>query len=172
MNVSKQIVGYLTSRSLVLASVETCTAGAIGAMLAEQREAPRCLALGYVAYSQAAIATLPGVQAPTLERDGPISETVAREAAQGALVPLAAHAGYAGYAATVALASIGTLSIDHDDANAVVTHCFAWACRLGDRVHCESATVAFSGTRHDIRKSIARRALLGLPRFVDRAMRT
>ncbi|MCP3719403.1 hypothetical protein [Paraburkholderia sp. CNPSo 3281] len=39
MNIAKQIVGYLKSRSLVLVSVETGTAGAIGAMLADQRTA-------------------------------------------------------------------------------------------------------------------------------------
>ncbi|QGZ62607.1 CinA family protein [Paraburkholderia acidisoli] len=168
MNVSKQIVGYLISRSLVLASVETCTAGAIAAMLAEQRGAPRCLALGYIAYPEAAIRTLPGVQAPTLDREGALSEAVAREAAQGALGPPALHPANA---ATVAFASMGTLSLDHDDPRAVVAHCFAWACRHGDRVYCESETVAFSGTRHDIRRSIARRALLGVPRFVDRIAR-
>ncbi|MCX5545155.1 hypothetical protein M3A49_37890 [Paraburkholderia sp. CNPSo 3076] len=36
MNIAKQIVGYLKSRSLVLVSVETGTAGA---MLADQRTA-------------------------------------------------------------------------------------------------------------------------------------
>ncbi|MEX3964488.1 CinA family protein [Paraburkholderia sp. EG286B] len=50
MNIAKQIVGYLKPRSLVLVSVETGTAGAIGAMLADQRGASGCLDLGWVAH--------------------------------------------------------------------------------------------------------------------------
>jgi nicotinamide-nucleotide amidase len=159
MNISKQIVGYLQSRALVLACVETCTAGAIGVMLAEQRGASSCLDLGCVAHSQAALTTLLGVGAKTIERSGLVSEAVAREAAEGMLA-------WRGGSASVALASIGLLARD-DDVGSVVTHCFAWAYMAGSRVLCASETVSFSGRRNEIRKSIARRALLGLPRFVD-----
>jgi nicotinamide-nucleotide amidase len=159
MNISKQIVGYLQSRSLVLACVETCTAGAIGAMLADQRGASGCLDLGCIAHSEATIATLPGVNAQTIERGGLVSEAVAREAAEGVLAWRAGRA-------SVALASIGWLT-QEDEPGAVVTHCFAWACSVGSRVLCASETVSFSGRRNEIRRSIARRALLGLPRFVD-----
>lgn len=159
MNISKQIVGYLKSRSLVLVSVETCTGGAIGTMLADQRDASGCLDLSCVAHSAAALATLPGVSAQTVERCGLVSEAVAREAAEGALAGRAQRA-------SVALASIGRLA-QEDDREAAVAHCFAWACVSEGRVFCSSETVAFSGRRQEIRKSIARRALLGLPRFVD-----
>jgi nicotinamide-nucleotide amidase len=158
MNISKQIVGYLQSRSLVLACVETSTAGAIGAMLADQRGASGCLDLGCIAHSEATIATLPGVNAQTIER-GLVCEAVAREAAEGVLAWRAGRA-------SVALASIGWLT-QEDEPGAVVTHCFAWACSVGSRVLCASETVSFSGRRNEIRRSIARRALLGLPRFVD-----
>jgi nicotinamide-nucleotide amidase len=162
MNISKQIVGYLQSRSLVLACVETCTAGAIGAMLADQRAVSDCLDLGCVAHSEAALITLPGVNAQTIKRSEPVSETVAREVAEGMLVWRAGRA-------SVALASIGFLA-NEDETGAVATHCFAWACRVGSRVLCASETVCFSGRRNEIRRSIARRALLGLPRFVDSAL--
>jgi nicotinamide-nucleotide amidase len=162
MNISKQIAGYLQSRSLVLACVETCTAGAIGAMLADQRAASGCLDLGCVAHSVAALSTLPGVNTQTIERGEPISEAVAREAAEGMLAWRAGRA-------SVALASIGFLTHE-DEAGAVVMHCFAWACRDGSRVLCASETVSLSGRRNEIRRSIARRALLGLPRFVDSAL--
>lgn len=169
MNISKQIVGYLKTRALVLVSVETCTAGAIGAMLADQRGAAGCLDLGYVAHAATAIAALPGVSAPTIERDGLVSEAVAREAAEGALIKGGGRRG----SASVALASIGLLAHaedEEDDAVSTVTHCFAWACIDNGRVLCVSETVGFSGRRHEIRRSIARRALLGLPRFVDRVL--
>ncbi|WP_322104828.1 CinA family protein [Paraburkholderia sp. J41] len=163
MNVSKQIAGYLMSRSLVLVNVETATGGAIGMMLAEHAGARRCLDLGYVAYTQAAFAALPGVRMPTLARHGAVSEAVAREAAQGALAQRAAPA----QGACVALACIGVLP-DDEEPGAVVTatHCFAWACIHDGRVHCASETLTFSGKPHAIRRSIARRALLGVPRFL------
>jgi len=160
MNISQQIVGYLKSRSLVLVSVETCTAGAIGAMLADQRGASGCLDLGYVAHSAATLATLPGVSAQTIERCGLVSEDVAREAAEGALGARLGHA-------SVALASIGLLAHEDEDMPAEVMHCFAWACIDGGRVFSACETACFSGRRNEIRRSIARRALLGLPRFVD-----
>ncbi|SDD21246.1 CinA family protein [Paraburkholderia lycopersici] len=160
MNISKQIVGYLRSRSLVLASVETCTAGAIGAMLAEQRGAPGCLDLGCVAHSEAALAALPGVSAQTIARFGLFSESIAREAAEGALARSAGRA-------SVALASIGLPGLEDDGIGVAVAHCFAWACFEGGCVVSAGETVWFSGRRNEIRRSIARRALLGLPRFVD-----
>ncbi|WP_181565481.1 CinA family protein [Paraburkholderia unamae] len=166
MNISKQIVGYLKTRALVLVSVETCTGGA---MLADQRGAAGCLDLGYVAHAATAIAALPGVSAPTIERDGLVSEAVAREAAEGALIKGVGRWG----SASVALASIGLLAHaedEEDDAVSTVTHCFAWACIDNGRVLCASETVGFSGRRHEIRRSIARRALLGFPRFVDRVL--
>ncbi|QGZ55830.1 CinA family protein [Paraburkholderia acidiphila] len=160
MNIAKQIAGYLMSRSLVLVSVETCTAGAIGAMMADQRGAPGCLDLGYVAHSAAALAVLPGVSTQTIARHGPVSEAVAREAAEGALARSAGRA-------SVALASIGWLANEDHAPGAAVTHCLAWACIEGGRVHSAGEAVCLSGRRGEIRKSIARRALLGLPRFVD-----
>ena len=160
MNISKQIVGYLKSRSLVLASVETCTVGAIGVMLAEQRGASGCLDGGCVAHSQAALAALPGVNAQTVERCGLVSEAIAREAAEGALARSAGRA-------SVALASIGLLAHEDDGRSPAVTHCFAWAFIEDGRVHSAGETVCFSGRRNEIRRSVARRALLGLPRFVD-----
>lgn len=171
MNVSKQIAGYLISRALVLANVETVTAGGIGAMLAEQRGARRCLDLGYVAYTQAAIAALPGVQSATIERDGAVSEAVAREAAQGALMQQrSARLSSTASPPSIALASIGVLADDSEETGVIATHCFAWACVHGERVHCASETMAFSGKPHEIRRAIARRALLGVPRFVDSVM--
>ncbi|MEX3945020.1 CinA family protein [Paraburkholderia sp. BR10937] len=160
MNIAKQIVGYLKSRSLVLVSVETGTAGAIGAMLADQRGASGCLDPGCVAHSQAALAALHGVDAGTSEHNGLVSEALARETAEGALARSAGRA-------SVALASIGWFASEDEEPGAIVTHCLAWACIERGRVHSAGETVCFSGRRSEIRRSIERRALLGLPRFVD-----
>ena len=82
------------------------------------------------------------------------------EAAEGALERSAGRA-------SVALASIGLPACEDDDVGVAVAHCFAWACLEGGRVVSASETVWFSGRRSEIHRSIARRALLGLPRFVD-----
>ena len=156
MNISKQIVGYLRSRALVLASLETCTAGSIAALLADVAGAAACLDIGVVAHTHAALeATL----AQAVEGDVPRGEPLARALAEMLLAQRAGHAN-------VALASIGWLT-EEQEGRASVTHCFAWACMHRGAVASASETVLFSGRRVEIKRSIARRALLGLPRFVD-----
>lgn len=154
MNISKQIVGYLRSRSLVLASIETCTAGAMTSMLADVAGAAGCLDIGVVAHTSAALAGLPGA-AGRAQPDEPLACALAEAL-------LAQRAG----CANVVLASIGWLTPEQDG-RANVAHCFAWACTQGDKVVSASETVLLSGRRAELRRSIARRALLGLPRFVD-----
>ncbi|CAB3780083.1 hypothetical protein LMG28688_00961 [Paraburkholderia caffeinitolerans] len=154
MNISKQIVGYLRSRSLVLASIETCTAGAITGMLADVASVAGCLDVGVVAHTSAALAGLPGA-AGSAQPDEPL----ARALAEALLAQRAGHAN-------VVLASIGWLTPEQER-SVSAAHCFAWACLQGDQVVSASETVLFSGRRAEFKRSIARRALLGLPRFVD-----
>ncbi|MFX1673565.1 CinA family protein [Paraburkholderia sp. A2WS-5] len=154
MNISKQIVGYLRSRSLVLASIETGTAGAITGMLADAAGAVGCLDIGVVAHTHAALAGLPGA-AGRAKPDEPL----ARALAEALLAQRAGHAN-------VVLASIGWPAPEQEG-RASVAHCFAWACMQGDHVVSASETVLFSGRRPELRRSVVRRALLGLPRFVE-----
>lgn len=155
MNISRQIAGYLKSRELVLASIETCTAGAITAALADLPGAVVCLDVGIVAHTRRALADLPGASV-ALQADERVSESLASALAEALLVQRTGHA-------SVTLASIGWF----DAQEASAAHCFAWACRAGDAVFSASETVLFSGRRAEVRRSIVRRALLGLPRFVD-----
>ena len=159
MNISKQIVGYLHSRALVLASIETCTAGALSAMLADVAGAHACLDIGVVAHTSTALAGLPGTLAQAAEGAAPPGEPLARALAEALLAQRAGHAN-------VALASIGWLAPEHEG-RAPATHSFAWACMHRGAVVSASETVLFSGRRAELKRSIARRALLGLPRFVD-----
>lgn len=159
MNISKQIAGYLKSRALVLASVETCTAGHLAALLADVPGASACLDIGLIVHRLAADVGMPGVCARTVAQHGLVSEAVACELAEGVL---AQRAGYA----DVVVASLGLLPSQRD-ANEPLMHCFAWACMHGERVFCAGETVLFSGRSNEIRRSVARRALLGVPRFVD-----
>ncbi|MCG5078234.1 CinA family protein [Paraburkholderia tagetis] len=159
MNISKQIIGYLQSRELVLASIETCTAGAIASMLADVACAAEYLDIGVVAHTRAALAGLPVAHAQAVEGDAQAGELFARALVEALLVQRAG-------CANVALASIGWFAAEQED-KAPVSHCFAWACMHRGAVASASETVLFSGRRAPVRRSVARRALLGLPRFVD-----
>ncbi|MBB3261804.1 nicotinamide mononucleotide (NMN) deamidase PncC [Paraburkholderia bannensis] len=158
MNISRQIAGFLKSRELVLASLETCTAGTIAAALADLPGAAVSLDIGIVVHSARALAAWPDEQA---QRDASeaVSESRARAVAEALLAQRAGHA-------TVALASLGWLAPE-EGCSTPVAHCFAWACRDRGEVVSASETVLFSGRRTEVSRSIARRALLGLPRFVD-----
>jgi nicotinamide-nucleotide amidase len=156
MNISRQIAGYLKSRALVLASLETCTAGAITSALADQPGAAMSLDIGIVAHTPRALAAWPTLE---LAADEPINESRARALAEALLAQRAGHAN-------VALVSIGWLGAQ-DGGRAPVAHCFAWACVDRDVVVSASETILFSGRHPEVKRSIARRALLGLPRFVD-----
>jgi len=157
MNIPKQIVGYLKSRGLVLASVETCTAGHLAAQLAEVPGAAGCLDIGLIVHRGVEAAAMPGVRAETVTRFGPISEAVARELAEGVLAQRAGHVD-------VVVASLGILPAREE---MPVMQCLAWACVHGGQVFSDGETVRLSGNRNEIRRSIVRRALPGVPRFVD-----
>lgn len=159
MNISKQIIGYLQSRELVLASIETCTAGAMAAMLADVSGAAGCLDIGVVAHTSAALTGLSGKHVQAAEGDAQASEVLARALAEALLVQREGRAN-------VALASIGWLAAEHED-KAPVSHSFAWACMDRGAVVSACEAVLLSGRREQIRRSVARRALPGLPRFVD-----
>jgi nicotinamide-nucleotide amidase len=178
MNISKQIVGYLKSRGLVLASLETCTSGHIATMLADQPGAETCLDVTLVAHTRAALARLPGIAtvsaslAHTQPGDTAQNAVLARALAEALLGARAGGAestdgtdGTEG-AANVAFASVGWLSADQDG-RAAAAHGLAWACTHRDGVASASETVLFAGRGAEVKRSIARRALLGLPRFVD-----
>jgi len=161
MNVSRQVVGYLRSRSLVLTTAESCTAGLIASMLAEVPGSGKCLDMGFVVYSPSAKSGFLGVREATIERYGLTSEEVAREMAEGAL---AQREG----CATVAVANTGLADGAPDgEGPPPGTQCFAWSCAHHGEVITHSTTVVFDGGRNDVRRAAARYALLGIPRFID-----
>lgn len=70
---------------LKLALAESCTGGLIAACLTEVPGASEVLERALVVYSDAAKTALLGVPSPLLEREGAVSEAVARAMAEGAL---------------------------------------------------------------------------------------
>jgi nicotinamide-nucleotide amidase len=80
-----EVVGAaLSERSLTLATGESFTAGAIGAAITLTPGSSKYYMGGAIAYSNRAKETILGVKGATLERHGAVSESVAKEMADGA----------------------------------------------------------------------------------------
>ena len=73
-------------RSVRIATAESCTGGMVAAALTEVAGASDVFACGFVTYSNAAKRQMLGVRAESLQDFGAVSEAVAREMAEGALV--------------------------------------------------------------------------------------
>jgi len=78
------IVRLLTDRKRTLAVAESCTGGCIANRVTNVPGASVALLAGLVTYSNAAKQKFLGVRADTLNRHGAVSESVAREMAEGA----------------------------------------------------------------------------------------
>lgn len=74
------------SRSATISTAESCTGGMIAAALTDIPGSSAVVDRGFVTYSNAAKKEMLGVQAATLEAHGAVSEEVAREMADGALL--------------------------------------------------------------------------------------
>ncbi len=75
----------LRSRSMRLATAESCTGGLLAGLLTEIPGASATVERGLVTYSNAAKTALLGVDANLMAQVGAVSETVARAMAEGAL---------------------------------------------------------------------------------------
>ena len=153
MNIARQVVSFLSSRGLKLATAESCTAGLIASCLAEVPGSGACLDVGFVTYSPSGKSGFLGVQQPTMQTHGLTSEPVAREMAEGALQQDAVSAD-------VAVANTGVADGVPSGGPPPGTQCFAWAYRLRDGgIATFTETRRFSGSRNEIRRQAARYAL-------------
>ena len=119
---AKQTNDALRQAGLTLATAESCTGGLVAGAITDIAGSSACFDRGFVTYSNAAKREMLGVQQPTLEAFGAVSEEVAREMAEGALAR--AHADIA--VATTGIAGPG--GSDHKPEGRV---CFAVAQRNG-----------------------------------------
>jgi nicotinamide-nucleotide amidase len=80
-----EIIETCTRLGLTIATAESCTGGLVAALLTEVAGSSLVIERGLVTYSNAAKIDLLGVPAGLIERDGAVSESVARAMAEGAL---------------------------------------------------------------------------------------
>ncbi|MGN8137736.1 CinA family protein [Paraburkholderia sp. 22099] len=153
MNIPRSVVGFLTSRGLVIATAESCTAGLIASLLADVPGSGACLDVGLVVYSPSGKCGFLNVEARTIERFGLTSEEVAREMAAGLLAQEACHAH-------IVVANTGLAGPPPDGSDlAPGTQCFAWRYKQRERQYAFSETRVFDGDRVTIRQCAALYAL-------------
>ncbi|WP_294601268.1 competence/damage-inducible protein A [uncultured Rikenella sp.] len=84
-SVESAVAKLLTERGATLAVAESCTGGSISARITALAGASDYYLGGVTSYSNAAKTAMLGVSAADIERHGAVSETVARQMAEGAL---------------------------------------------------------------------------------------
>jgi nicotinamide-nucleotide amidase len=83
-DVARQVISALVAHELTLATAESVTGGWIGMALTGVPGASEAYRGGLITYATDIKATLAGVSAETLDRDGPVAASTARELALGA----------------------------------------------------------------------------------------
>lgn len=147
MSLEERAVQALTARGCEITTAESCTGGMLASMLVNAAGASEIFKEGYITYSNEAKSRLLGVDAQALERYGSVSETVARQMAEGA----AAAAG-----ATAALSVTGIAGPGGGTKEKPVGLVYI-GCYLDGTTTAERNL--FHGSRLEIREASARRAL-------------
>ena len=80
---ARDVGRLLRKRGLTMAVAESCTGGRLGDALTNVSGSSEYFVGGVISYSNAAKISLLGVDRKTLEREGAVSDSVARQMAQG-----------------------------------------------------------------------------------------
>jgi PncC family amidohydrolase len=165
MDIPVQVVSFLTSRGLKLATAESCTGGQIASYLASVPGSGACLDVGFVSYSPSGKTGFLGVRETTMEESGLTSEEVAREMVEGAL-------RQEGCCAEVAVSNTGLADAAPEGGPPAGTQCFAWSFRTrGGELFTFAETRQFPGNRNDVRSAAALYALSRIQHYFDRLPR-
>jgi nicotinamide-nucleotide amidase len=136
------------------ATAESCTGGWIAKALTDIAGSSQWFVAGFVTYSNDAKVACLGVPLAALERDGAVSESVARAMAVGALQRTRAQisvavTGIAGPGGAVPGKPVGTVWL-------------AWASQRGTKVNVTAELRHFRGDRDSVRRKTVRAAMAGL----------
>jgi nicotinamide-nucleotide amidase len=82
---ARALIARCTEKRLTIATAESCTGGLVAGVLTEIAGSSAVVDRGMVTYSNAAKSALLGVLPEVINRNGAVSETVARAMAEGAL---------------------------------------------------------------------------------------
>lgn len=148
---SPEAVALLTrarARKAMIATAESCTGGLIAGAITDVAGSSDIFDRGFVTYSNSAKEEMLGVRPETLVSYGAVSEAVAREMADGALIRSAA---------TLAVAVTGIAGPGGSESKPEGRVCFGLACR-GELVRSE--TVEFGAIGRDaVRQATVKHAL-------------
>lgn len=87
----EELILLLKDKHMMLATVESCTAGMIGAAITDVSGSSAVYEGGFITYANEAKRLMVGVKPETLEAHGAVSEETAKEMVQGALDHSTAH---------------------------------------------------------------------------------
>lgn len=132
----RTVLHYLEQNGLKLVTAESCTAGLIASILAEEPGSGSWLDCAYVTYSEQAKLRCLGVQQETIARCNLTSEEVSREMAEGALQQSGAN---------VAVAATGLAGPGGQGDIPAGRVCFAWAFAASEDTKDNDATAAANG---------------------------
>lgn len=151
---AESLVTTLSAAGKTVTTAESCTGGWIAKAITDIPGSSSAFAYGIVSYSNGAKESLLGVNNPTLEENGAVSEAVVAEMAEGAL-----HLS----SADMAVAVSGVAGPDGgSEEKPVGTVCFAWAVRKGSGMSADSESQVFDGNRNEVRVQSVAHALRGL----------
>jgi len=161
MDIPRQVVSFLSSRGLMLATAESCTAGKIASLVSSVPGSGSCLDVGFVTYSPSGKAGFLGVREETMKEFGLTSEEVAREMSEGALSQEACSAD-------VSVSNTGVADAAPGGGPPPGTQCFAWSFKLRDgQLMTFSETKSFDGERNEVRRAAALYALSRIEHYFD-----
>ena len=148
------VVNELSASGKAVATAESCTGGWVAKAITDVPGSSACFGYGIVSYSNGAKESILGVDNPTLEDNGSVSEPVVKEMAEGAL-------NLSG--ADVAVAVSGVAGPDGGtDEKPIGTVWFAWSVRDGANHRIDTDRKHFDGDREAIRELTVAYALQGV----------
>lgn len=160
----QSVLRYLQDNGLKLVTAESCTAGMIASLLADEPGSGSWLECAFVTYSPQAKIGLLGVRQETIDRYNLTSEEVAREMAEGALKASRAN---------VAIADTGVAGPGNGEGGIPAgTICFAWAFEQDGAARVFSETRKFDGDRNAVRQAGAEYAIGRIWHYHDAATQT